>query len=331
MRFVSFLSDGKHFVAVGKFGYIAVVDIDSGEIIRFWEDDIKHHFFPHFVTLSPDRKKLLLGSDMDDEYMIWDVETGQEKWVDMPGGILSFAVSPDSRTLACGRQNGVDLYQLDTGQKIKTFPLIQTNVTALAFSPDGKHLAFGSDNNASAYYSVRFTILDIETGIPRYSLFTPVDDTPFAVCDPDGEHLYTRASRNILKVWDTASISYFPVLPRKRNCTQHQVGPGLGPPRDIGQLPVEFPFRKVLTRRVHKHKLALRAVYDPPYRVAGSLGDGADNRHFFTAKGINQRGLSRGGPPHHRHKRGFPVTHSRYLSPDRRDARRSAFPAAPIR
>jgi WD40 repeat protein len=204
MRFVSFLPDEKHFVAVGKLGYIALVDIDSGEIIRSREYGPEHQFFPHFVTLSPDRKKLLLGSDVD-EYLIWDIESGQETLVDVPKGIHSFAISPDGLTLACGRQNGIDLYRFGTGQIIKTFPLLQTNVTALAFSPNGKHIAFGSDNNAIAYYSVTFKMLDLETSTPRYSIVTPVDATLFAVCDPDGEHLYTRASLNILKVWDTAS------------------------------------------------------------------------------------------------------------------------------
>jgi WD40 repeat protein len=94
IRFVSFLPDGKHFIAVDKFGDIALIDVNSGEIIRYQEDTIEHYFSPTFVTLSPDRKKILLGSDTSDEYMIWDIESGQEEWVNMPGGILSFALDP---------------------------------------------------------------------------------------------------------------------------------------------------------------------------------------------------------------------------------------------
>jgi WD40 repeat protein len=202
MRFVSFLPDGKHFIIVGKLGYIALIDTNSAESIRSREKNIEHHFFPRFIAPGPDRKKILLGSDIHDEYMIWDIESGEEEWFKTPAGILSFAVSPDGHTLACGRQNGIDLYRFGASQKIKTFPLIQTNVTALAFSPDGKHLAFGSDNNANALYSVRFEIFDIDAGTPGHSMFTPVDYSPFAVCDPDGKHIYTRASRNILKIWD---------------------------------------------------------------------------------------------------------------------------------
>lgn len=204
-RFISFLPDGKHFVVAGKHNDIALVDIDSGETIRFWNDDGKHFILPEFGALSPDGKKLILGSSRYDEYMIWDTESGQETWIKTPRNILSLALSPDSHTVACGRESGVDFYHFDTGKKLKAFTLPQTNVTALAFSPDGRYIALGSDNNASALYSVHFDVLDFETGVVRHSLFTPVDYSGFAVCAPDGKYLYTRASRNIMKVWDTAT------------------------------------------------------------------------------------------------------------------------------
>jgi WD40 repeat protein len=116
IRFISFLPDGKRFVVAGKHNDISLVDIDSGEIIRSWKDDDKHHIFPRFDALSPDGKKLLLGSDIDDEYMIWDIESGLEKWIKTPGGILSLALSPDGHTVTCGRKNGIDFYRFDTGK-----------------------------------------------------------------------------------------------------------------------------------------------------------------------------------------------------------------------
>jgi WD40 repeat protein len=135
------------------------VDIASGETIRYRKDNGEHFIFSDFGALSPDGKKLLLGSRDENEYMIWDIESGEEEWVKTPTGMLSFAVSPDGLAIACGRQNGVDLYRLGTGQKIKTFPLIQTNVNAasgeilysdtvpyinegsIAFSPSGVYFS----------------------------------------------------------------------------------------------------------------------------------------------------------------------------------------------
>jgi WD40 repeat protein len=137
--------------------------------------------------------------------MVWDIENGRETWIKTPGNVLSLALSPDGHTVACGRESGIEFYRFDTGEKIKTFTLPQTNVTALAFSPDGKRIVLGSDNNADALYSVHFKVLDFETGIVRHSLFTPVDYSNFAACAPDGKHPYTRASGNIMKVWNTAT------------------------------------------------------------------------------------------------------------------------------
>jgi WD40 repeat protein len=91
--------------------------------------------------------------------------------------------------VACDRESGIDFYRFDTSKKIKTFTLPQTNVAALAFSPSGKHIALGSDNNEDALYSVHFNVLDFETGIDRYSLFTLADYSGLAVCAPDGKHL----------------------------------------------------------------------------------------------------------------------------------------------
>jgi WD40 repeat protein len=204
-NFISFLPDGKHFVVADRHNDATLLDTNSGEIIRSWKSGEEHYFLSECGALSPDGKKLLLGSCWCDEYAIWDIESGREKWIKTPGGILSLALSPDGRTTACGRENGIDFYRFDTGEKIKSFSLPLTRVTALAFSPDGKQIAVGSDNNASAYYSVHFKILDFETGASRFSLFTPSDCSSFAVCNPDGKHIYTHASHNIMKIWDTAT------------------------------------------------------------------------------------------------------------------------------
>jgi WD40 repeat protein len=204
-RFISFLPDGKRFVVAGKHNDIALVDIGSGETIRSWKDDGEHFILPQFGALGPDGTKLLLGDDGSDEYMIWDIESGQETWIKTPWNVLSLAPSPDGHIVACGRRNGIDLYRFGSKERVRTFTLPHTNITALAYSPDGKQLAIGSDNNASAYYSVTFQVLDLETGTSRFSLFTPVDSSPFAVCDPDGKHIYTRASGSTIKIWDTAS------------------------------------------------------------------------------------------------------------------------------
>jgi WD40 repeat protein len=206
-RFISFLPDGKRFVVAGKHNDIALVDIGSNEIINSysWEDDSKYFIFPQFGALGPDGTKLLLGDDGSDEYMIWDIESGQKTWIKTPWNVLSLALGPDGRTVACGRRNGIDLYRFGSAERVRTFTLPHANVTALAYSPDGRQLAIGSDNNAGAYYSVTFKVLDLETGVSRFSLFTPADSTPFAVCDSDGRHIYTRASGNTMKIWDTDS------------------------------------------------------------------------------------------------------------------------------
>jgi WD40 repeat protein len=114
----------------------------------------KHRFEDHqqairsFVFLH-DNIHIVSGS-LDGTMRKWDCDTGLlvgEPWKGEGRGIWVLAISPDGRTIACGREDGsVQQWNTD-GEMIKrVWTGHSRNVRSLSWSPTGSHLASGCDD-----------------------------------------------------------------------------------------------------------------------------------------------------------------------------------------
>jgi WD40 repeat protein len=114
----------------------------------------KHRFEGHqsaiesFVFLH-DNVHIVSGS-LDGTMRKWDCDTGLlvgEPWKGEGRGIRALALSPDGRTIACGRQDGsVQRWNTD-GEMIEgVWTGHSGNVRSLSWSPTGSHLASGSED-----------------------------------------------------------------------------------------------------------------------------------------------------------------------------------------
>jgi WD40 repeat protein len=115
------------------------------------------------------------------------------------GRVYAVAFSPDGRTLATGSDDGaVQLWEVETGRKIRALRGHSNWVSSVAFSPDGHTLATGSADR-----SVR--LWEAATGHEIAVLRGHTDRVLSAAFSPDGRTLATGSEDQTARLWEVAT------------------------------------------------------------------------------------------------------------------------------
>jgi WD40 repeat protein len=138
----AFAPDGLTIASSGSEGGAALWDVATGTLIRMVGPG----------RLYDDRsvawadETLLVAVDTDETFTTWDVTTGEAvQEVQIPGGSVSIAVSPDGKTAAISTLlERIVLLDVASGQIQGTLTGLGTWVSQLAFDADGKTLIAGT-------------------------------------------------------------------------------------------------------------------------------------------------------------------------------------------
>ena len=122
------------------------------------------------------------------------------------GEILTTAFSPDGKMLAsAGDDDGIKLWDVETGKELRTFYGHKQAVTCLAFSPDGKKIA-----SASSDFTVK--LWDVMTGaelVPEMNHINIVNTVAFS---PDGKTIISGGNDEALVLWEAATGKFLGII-----------------------------------------------------------------------------------------------------------------------
>jgi RNA polymerase sigma factor (sigma-70 family) len=202
---IAFTTDGKQLVSAGNH-VIRVWDAATGKEVRQLEAiNITG------LALSPVGK--VMASAQNNNVQVWDLATLKLKFSCHSGG-FAVAISPDGSVLATGGGTGrksdpVVLWDLRTGNKLRSLSGSMYQVFGLSFSPSGKALAAVScgDSNFSPPKSSQPGIVrlwDVPTG-KLHELDGHAGGATSLAFSPDGKVLATGGHDGTLIWWDTTT------------------------------------------------------------------------------------------------------------------------------
>ena len=196
---IAFSPDGKIIVAIGDLeDRIKLWDTTTGEQIRAPEgltDGV------YCIAFSSDGKLIAGGLAIYGRRpRVWDTASGKllrsfSDLRDIHPDVHSVAFSPDGKTIASGNEKEIGIWDVATGNQLRSLLGHSGNIHSLAFSPDGKVLASGGEDET-------IKLWDAATGKQLHSLNNGwVTSLAFS---PNGKELVSNAKGNI-KLWDISN------------------------------------------------------------------------------------------------------------------------------
>jgi len=152
----------------------------------------------YFLAFSPDGQTLAVI--VDEVVKFFDTTSGEEVGLILAEGPFAIDLSPDGQTLAAaGWGCGLKLWDVASGQEIRSLGDLMMGANRVVWSPDGATLAF------AGVHSGDVQLWNAADGRLMRTLSGHKDSVNSFAFSPDGRLLATASSDVTLKVWDVAS------------------------------------------------------------------------------------------------------------------------------
>jgi WD40 repeat protein len=167
----------------------------------------QHGYYVGAVAFSPDGRWLATGSG-DSSVKVWDLngagggngatDSGKAAYeFDIGDDIHGLAFSPDGKLLAVGSYDQtVTLWNMSTGEKVRTMNGNASYVHAVAFSPDGRWLVSATHDNA-------VQVWEVSTGKLVRTLAAHKGIVFSVAFSPNGRYFASAGDDYTIKLWST--------------------------------------------------------------------------------------------------------------------------------
>jgi RNA polymerase sigma factor (sigma-70 family) len=226
VRGIAFSRDGKQLVS------------GSGHTIYVWEaatgKQVRQLDGINFMGIAVSPVGDVMASAQNGHVQVWDLATGKPKFKHDVSG-FAVAISPDGSVLATGgrtpaKGDPVVLWDLRTGDKLRSLPANMYQVFRLAFSPDGKSLAAVSCGNSSfappkSSRPQLVRLWEVETG-QLHELDGHTGGATSLAFSPDGKVLATAGHDGTMILWDSATRKQLRKIDLVEEAYVHRKGNG---------------------------------------------------------------------------------------------------------
>ncbi len=140
---VRWAPDGRRVVVGSVTGFVGVVDVSTGRIVKSWRQALPVQDLAVTDRYVAAALSTFEGSDAPPSLTLWTLEGRRIEVIDTEPGAV--AAAPDGRTIATGGGAGViELWDVATGKHIgRPMQAVAGYVTSLAYDPSGRTIAAG--------------------------------------------------------------------------------------------------------------------------------------------------------------------------------------------
>lgn len=141
--------------------------------------------------------EFLASAGSDGKVIVWELTTGRpHAEFRHPSAVAALAFSPDGRFIASGSGQAVRLWEVSSGQLVRTFPSAAgVAVKCVAFAPDGRTVAAVADGAIGRAW-------DVATGADRFVLDGGAGRLCALAFSADGGRLATGDRNGTVRLWD---------------------------------------------------------------------------------------------------------------------------------